>query len=95
MEFLKFVGLMVALILFIASVLGFSLLKIYDEIKKAIATNNRTRLWLSFSSVILLLISIVIGFSGVGSSIGKNRSLTFRIPLEHTPQDPEERCKND
>jgi predicted PurR-regulated permease PerM len=85
---------MMALILFVAGVLGFSLLKAYDEFQKAIETKSRVRLWLSFSSVMLLLIAVVVGFSGIGSSIGKNRNLTLRIPLERTQQDSIERSKH-
>lgn len=91
MEILKLVGLMMALIIFTAGILGFSLLKAYDEFLKAIETKNRIRLWFSFSSIMLLLIAVVIGFSGIGSSIGKNKNLTLRIPFERTEQAVTER----
>jgi uncharacterized membrane protein YbhN (UPF0104 family) len=86
MELLKFVGLMVILILFISGILGFSLLKTYDEFRKAIETKNRIRLWLSFSCATLILIGVVIGFSGVGSSIGKGGHLTSKISLKQAQQ---------
>lgn len=53
---------------------GYSLLKVYDEFKKAIKTNSRARFFLASSMAMLILIVTILTFTVFGTALQQKLS---------------------